>query len=246
MKFIPAALVLATLFFANTTLADVPLSGRVGPITIDDTVEIPRNARATLNGTVIKGNVLVRSGATLISNGAQIEGNVQAFGAHLVDLRPGTKVDGDVQGQGTRSIIVRGENKNTFVGGNIQLTEASAASTEDALSVESSRVDGDLQAEKSSGRLRALGNQIGGNLQFVENTTGTYEIKDNNIDGDLQFFKNQGSGEITYNVVGGNLQSKENDPPPLVANNTVKGDTEIESPPPVKPAVHIPPLLLEE
>jgi hypothetical protein len=67
---------------------------------------------------------------------------VQAFGAHLVDLRPETKVDGDVQGQGTRSIIVRGENKNTFVGGNIQLTEASAASTEDALSVESSRVGG--------------------------------------------------------------------------------------------------------
>jgi hypothetical protein len=62
MKFIPAALVLATLFFANTTLADVPLSGRVGPITIDDTVEIPRNDRATLNGTVIKGNVLVRKG----------------------------------------------------------------------------------------------------------------------------------------------------------------------------------------
>jgi hypothetical protein len=253
MNFMPVILVLAILFFANTALADVPLSGTIGNITIDDTVEIRRNTSATLNGTVIKGNVLVRSGATLISNGAKIDGNVQAFGAYLVDLRPETKVDGDVQGEGTRFIIVRGvsrKNKNTVVGGNVQLTEASAAATEDALRVEFSQVDGDLQVEKSPGRLRALGNQIGGNLQFVENKTGTYEIENNSIGGDLQFFKNRGSGQITGNTVEGNLQSKENAPAPVVVGNTVRGDTEIDSSPPpptpVKPAAHIPLLLLED
>jgi len=152
-----AALVAITLVSANAALADVPLTGTVGPITIDDTVEIRRNTSATLNGTIIKGNVLVRSGATLISNGAKIDGNVQAFDAYLVDLRQQTAVDGDVQGEGTRSLIVRG---GTFVGGNVQLTEASAPGNENTLWVEASRVDGDLQAEKSPGRLRALGNQI--------------------------------------------------------------------------------------
>ncbi len=136
------------------------------------------------------------------------------------------------------------------MGGKVQLTEASATGNEDTLWVEASRVDGDLQAEKSPGRLRALKNQIGGNLQFVENRTGAYEIKNNHIKGDLQFFKNRGSGEITGNIVEGNLQSKENVPAPVVAGNTVRGDTEIDSSPPaptpVKPAVHIPPLLLEE
>jgi len=75
-------------------------------------------------------------------------------------------------------------------------------------------------------------------------------LKNNSIKEDLQFFKNRGSGEITGNIVEGNLQSKENVPAPVVAGNTVRGDTEIDSSPPaptpVKPAVHIPPLLLEE
>ncbi|MGB8720152.1 MAG: hypothetical protein WCD46_12645, partial [Desulfobacterales bacterium] len=66
----------------------------------------------------------------------------------------------------------------------------------------------------------------------------------------LQFFKNRGSGEITGNIVEGNLQSKENVPAPVVASNTVRGDTEIKSSPsrpiPVKQAAHIPRLLLEE
>jgi cytoskeletal protein CcmA (bactofilin family) len=182
---------MVTVLSANTALADVPLSGKLGRVTIDDTVEIRRNTSATLNGTVIKGNVLVRSGATLVSNGAKIDGNVQAFDANRVDLGQQTVVHGDVQAEGTRSLIVRG---GTFVGGNVQLTEASAAVTEDALRVEFSKVDGDLHAEKSSGRLRALENQIGGNLQFLENKTGTYEIENNSIGGGLQFFKNRGSG----------------------------------------------------
>jgi hypothetical protein len=56
--------------------------------------------------------------------------------------------------------------------------------------------------------------------------------------------------EITGNTVEGNLQSKENTPAPVVAGNTVSGDTEIDSSPPpptpVKPAAHIPLLLLAD
>jgi hypothetical protein len=93
-----------------------------------------------------------------------------------------------------------------------------------------------------------LNNHVGGNLQFVENKTGPYEIKNNTIKGDLQFFKNKGSGVITENNVEGNLQSKENDPPPTISDNIVKGDIDIERVPgkTVNPSSHIFPLLLDK
>jgi hypothetical protein len=97
-----------------------------------------------------------------------------------------------------------------------------------ALLVQNTTVEGDVQAEKSTGRLRALGNKIGGNLQFVENKRGPYAIHNNRIDGDLQFFKNSGTSTIIKNRVGGNLQSKENAPRPKVRKNIVEGDLEIE------------------
>ena len=210
--------------------ADTTVIGTRGAITIDDTIEIPAGATATLNGTIVKGDVKVYRNASFTANGARIEGNVQADlespSALFVKLDLNTRVDGDVQGKYTRTVIVQG---GTVVGGNVQVTEAVAPSTVDALLVTNATVDGDVQAEKSSGRLRAVGNRIGGNLQFVENRTGLYDIRNNTIGGDLQFFKNIGSGTITGNTVEGNLQSKENSPPPVISGNTVYGSTEIDA-----------------
>ena len=210
---------------ASLALADVTLRGTVGPRTIDDDVVIARGTTCVLNGTIIKGNVRVQSGAKLTALGARIIGNVQAFDSNLVSLKQGTRVNGDVQGEGTRSILVLG---NTRVGGNVQLTEGSAPTNVDALLVQNAVVSGDVQAEKSSGRLRSLGNAVDGNIQFVENRRGPYAIKNNNVRGDLQFFKNQGSGKIIGNRVGGNLQSKENSPRPVVRRNVVEGSLEVE------------------
>lgn len=193
-------------------------------MTIDDNVEVPQDTTLTLDNTTIKGNVYVRSGATLYANSARIIGNVQAYNAFLVDLRGSTYVEEDVQGKATRSVIVLG---GTRVGGNVQIEEAITPIDVDALVVEGATVDGDVQAQKSSGRLRVKASQIGGKLQFFENRTGLYEIMNNRIDGDLQFFKNQGAGTITGNSVGGNLQSKENSPPPTIEGNTVGGNLEI-------------------
>ena len=217
-----AAVMLGTAALAN---ADVILKGRVGPRTIDDNVVIARNTTCVLNGTIIKGNVRVLAGARLYANGARVIGNVQAGHSFLVDLRDSTRVTGDVQGKGTRSILVR---NGTWVGGNVQLTEGSASSRVDALLVRNATVIGDVQAEKSRGRLRALGSRIGGNLQFVENRHGPYAIRNNQVREDLQFFKNYGTGAITENQVGGNLQSKENSPRPVVRTNTVGGNLELE------------------
>lgn len=221
-RFLAATLLLGS---ASLALADVTLRGTVGPRTIDDDVVIARGTNCVLNGTIIKGNVRVLSGARLSAFGAKIDGNVQAFDANLVDLTQSTRVGGDVQGEGTRSIVVRG---NTRVGGNVQLTEGSAPLDVDALLVQNSTVIGDVQAEKSSGRLRSLSNTINGSLQFVENRRGPYIIRTNSVKGDLQFFKNQGTGKIIGNRVGGNLQSKENSPRPVVRRNVVEGSLEVE------------------
>jgi hypothetical protein len=205
--------------------ADVRLKGTVGSRTINDNVIIARNTTCVLNGTTIRGNIIVRAGAKLYANGARVTGNVQADNSFLVDLRQSTRVGGDVQGKATRSILVRG---GTWVGGNVQLTEGSAGGGVDALLVRDATVVGDVQAEKSGGRLRAIDNRIFGNLQFVENRRGNFVIRDNAVREDLQFFKNLGFGKITGNLVGGNLQSKGNSPRPEVRRNTVEGDLELE------------------
>ncbi len=212
------------LISAGLAVADTKLNGVVGRRTIDDDVTIASNTSCVLVGTTIKGNVRVLSGAKLVSKGARIIGNVQAFDAFKVDLKKSTRVNGDVQGEGTRSLKVR---DGTLVGGNVQLKEGDAR-RQVALLVFRAVVEGDVQAEKSSGRLKAINNTIDGNLQFVENNGGPYLIKNNRIKGDLQYFKNNGSGTITGNRVGGNLQSKENSPSPQVANNIVDGDLELE------------------
>ena len=205
--------------FTSAAPADTVLKGNIGARTIDDDVTISANTSCVFNGTIIKGNVRVLRGARLYSNGARIDGNVQADGAFLVDLRKNTRVDGDVQGKGTRTIRVGGR---TAVEGNVQLTEGSAGRRADALLVKNASVDGDVQAEKSSGRIRILGNRVGGNIQVVD------QIRRNRTEGDLQFFKNRGKGKIIANTVGGNLQSKENSPRPVVKRNMVEGDLEVE------------------
>ena len=202
------------------------MSEVMGPETIDDNVVVLPNTITTFNGTTVKGNVTVMQNAQFFANGASIEGNVQAHGAYLVDLGQQTFIDGDVQGDKTRSVIVRG---GTVVGGNVQISKAVAPADVDALLVNNAEVGGDVQAEKSSGRLRVKSSLVFGNLQFEENKTGPYEVTGNVIDGDLQFFKNQGAGTITGNQVGSNLQSKENNPQPTIFGNIVEGALEIES-----------------
>ncbi len=234
-RFIPASarLLLVGALWLGTCLAaqaDVILRGTVGARTIEDNVVIPAYATCTLNGTVIKGNLRVLAGARLFASGARVEGDVQAFDSFVVDLRQGTSVGGNVQGEGgTRSIVVRG---GTQVTGSVQLKAGFAPTAVDALLIQQAVVGGDVQAEQTNGRLRVLSSQIGGALQWVENRRGPYAILSSQIGGDLQFFKNLGTGavmgSIVGNRVGGNLQSKENSPRIVVRNNAVEGSLEVQ------------------
>ncbi len=209
----------------GSAAADVVLRGTIEGRVIEDNAVIPAGASTMLIDTVIKGNLLVRANARVVSDGSTVDGNVQSERSTLVDLGNSTVVKGSVQALRTRSVFVR---TGTTVDGSVQIVESTAPADVHALLVQDSTVKGDVQAEKSSGQLRAIGNAIDGNLQFTENRTGDYAVTDNTIQGDLQFFKNKGAGSITGNQVGGNLQSKENTPGPTVSGNTVGGNFEVE------------------
>jgi hypothetical protein len=212
-------------FSYSLAAGDVALKGTIDRRVINDTVEIRPGTSCVLNGTIIVGNLLVRRGARLVANQATIYGNVQAEGAALVQLNDRTRVGGDVQGKKTRAVIVRSDSR---VGGHILIQEATAPARVNALLVQRVVVAGDIQIEKSSGKIRVIGNTIGGDLQIVENLTGAYSAVNNRMQGDLQFFKNNGRGVINGNRVGGNLQSKENSPAPVVRRNLVRGYTELK------------------
>ena len=163
---IGGAVALACLGFSTAALADRNCSGTIGPITIEDNVVV-QNARCTLSGTIVKGNVLVYSGGRLTLLGAQIEGNIQAKDAISVTVEPNTCVDGDIQFEELKAGAYAANVRYNTVGGNIQMTK----NTLTKLSLLSNRVDGDLQAfeNRSSSALIIRANNIRQNLQCKSN-----------------------------------------------------------------------------
>jgi hypothetical protein len=207
---------------ATTALgsADVTLKGRVGSRIINDDVVIARGTTCVLEGTTIKGDVRVLSGAKLYANGAWVDGSVFAYRSELVAIQKSSRVTWNVRGNRTR-ILVRGK---SHVGGHMRLTRASVPDDVDALLVRSSTVIGNVVAKENKGKLRILNSQIEGKLRFVENGLGKYVIRYNEVWKNLHFLSNNGKGFITDNTVGGDLESKMNTPIPAVKRNTVQGE----------------------
>jgi len=105
-------------------------------------------------------------------------------------------VDGDVQGENARNVVVQ---RSSRIEGNVQVKQGGRAT------VRYSFVDGDIQYDENRGYLRANFNRVGGNIQV---------------------FKNRGGAVIRKNRVDGNLQCKENRPRPTGGGNIVQGDKE--------------------
>lgn len=217
-----AAISFAHVFSAG---ADVTLKGNIGPRVIDDNVIIDRNSSCVLNGTIIKGNLLVKPGARLTAKRARVDGNVQAGRMTRVTIAQRTLVQGDVRGKGTRWLVVK---DRSIVEGNVRLQSGSAAPGRAALNLNGAQVFGDVRAETSRGRQIIQKSEIGGNLLLVENNTGPWLLQNNRVTGDLRFFKNSGKSTISGNRVQGNLQATENSPRPVVRNNRVDGSLEIK------------------
>jgi hypothetical protein len=149
----------------------------LGSITVD-ALEVPENTTCTLNGTKVKGNILVYGNATLIAYDVWVGGNIQADHSARVEVHPGS-----------------------YIGGNIQVDYSGL------LLVSSVRIDGNLQAFNNSGSQSYTGNMIGGDLQAFDNHGGV-SIQNNTIDGNLQCKSNAPAPTGSGNHVNGNMEDQ--------------------------------------
>jgi cytoskeletal protein CcmA (bactofilin family) len=163
---------------AGSAAADVVLRGTVEGRVIEDNAVIPAGASTILIDTVIKGNLLVRANARVVSDKSTVDGNVQSERSTLVDLGNSTVVKGSVQAQRTRSLFVR---TGTTIGGNLQVVE----NTTGKYDLTNNVITADLQFFKNTGAGKITGNRVGGNLQSKENTPAPL-VKKNTVAGSTE------------------------------------------------------------
>jgi hypothetical protein len=136
-----AATVLAagTLLYAPSAHAEErTCQGTLGAITVDN-LRVPADASCTLDGTRVKGSIVVEDGARLVARKAVVVGSIQAEGHRAVNVVSST------------------------VGGSIQLEQGGTAS------IRANKVTGDVQSFNNTGRQTISNNRINGNLQCKEN-----------------------------------------------------------------------------
>lgn len=223
LKSVGLIIALGGVGFSSIALADYPCRSSLGKVTIDDNIVVQK-ATCTLNGTYVKGNVLVYSGGRLTTNRARIDGNIQAKDAISVTVMNSTTVDGDIQLENLRS--ASSAVTDSTVLGNIQLK-----TNRQAVTVERNEVDGDIQFENLrtfaiSDKSFVKDNTVKGNIQLKSNYLPLY-VERNKVDGDLQAFSNRANPLfISANTIDGNLQCKDNNPAPTGGGNTVSGSKE--------------------
>jgi cytoskeletal protein CcmA (bactofilin family) len=162
---------------APALAGDVPCPPNRGAATIDGNVVI--SGACTLEGTTVKGNVLLYAGGTLIARNARIEGSLQADRAVFVDVTD-SWVNGDVQLDGLSGDLSR--IAGTEVGGSIQLKD-------------------------NRSPVEVLGNDVRADVQAFGNTGGVL-IADNGVDGNLQCKSNAPAPVGGNNFVAGNKEDQ--------------------------------------
>lgn len=166
---------LLTTLAAGAYADDVDCPPNLGAVTIDGNVLIA--AACEMDGTTVKGNVLLYAGGSLVARDIHVDGNVQADNAFDVDI-----VDSDIDGSVQLDELVGDGSRvsGTEIDGNIQLKD-----NRNPLSIVDNDVDGDVQAFGNSGGVDISENDIDGNLQCKDNDpapTGG----DNDVDGDKE------------------------------------------------------------
>ncbi|PID63933.1 MAG: hypothetical protein CSB44_00230 [Gammaproteobacteria bacterium] len=155
-----AALALAFLPLAAPAAAgQAECSSELGAVTIGGNLQVTGNCR--LEGTVVSGNLLVDDGASLITRGASIGGNLVAEAAGDVDISE-TAVGGSIRliGLVGADSVVR----DSSAGGNIQLDDNSTR-----LTVEGNSVGGNVTAYRNTSGLSLTANAVGGSLRCEDN-----------------------------------------------------------------------------
>lgn len=149
----------------------------LGKVTVDN-LKVPSKATCKLDGTRVKGSIVVETGATLVASRVVVIGNVQAEGAKAVTVRRGSRI-----------------------GGSVQVKQGGAAT------VSGSEVDGSIQLEQNSRAMTVTGNTVGADVQAFQNTGGV-TVEDNVVDGNLQCKENRPAPVGGGNTVQGNKEDQ--------------------------------------
>ncbi|MCO6413177.1 MAG: hypothetical protein J5I92_10570 [Thiogranum sp.] len=176
-KLLPLTACLALSAASLPAFGDLACPPNPGAVTVDDNIQVAAACR--LDGTTVKGNVLLYGGGSLVARDAHIDGNIQtqSAGAYYVDVER-TRVIGDIQLDGMvgdPSLIVSND-----VDGNIQLDSNSSR-----MEVRSNEVGGDVQAFSNFGGVVVTGNVIDGNLQCKSNMPAPVG-GDNRVSGNIE------------------------------------------------------------
>jgi DUF4097 and DUF4098 domain-containing protein YvlB len=170
---VPMAVLAATPAAAEERLCRSSL----GKVTVDN-LKVPQNATCRLDGTRVKGSIVVETGATLVASKVVVIGNVQAEGAKAVTVRRASRV-----------------------GGSVQVKQGGAAT------IESSTVDGSIQLEQNGRPMKVAGNTVGADVQAFQNNGGV-TIEANVVDGNLQCKENTPAPVGGGNTVQGSKEDQ--------------------------------------
>lgn len=185
-------------------------TGTIVDVTVDNVV-VPAGSSCVLEGTRVRGNVLVQQNASLRADGADIRGSIQADNADEVITEDDTFVGGSIQVKARADIRI----EETTINGNLQV-EGDGAELETNAVV----IGGNLQLKQTEGG-RIEDTLVRGDVQLEEND-GEVAAEDNSVDGNMQVFKNVGGVVLVANRIGHTLQCKENRPPAEGTGNTAR------------------------
>jgi len=156
---------------------DVDCPPDLGAVEIDGNVLVA--APCVMTDTVVKGNVHLYEGGSLIARNVSIDGNIQAENAFEVDVT------------------------DSEIGGSIQLDDLVG----DVTRIENNFVDGNIQLKANRPALDVVGNTVGADIQAFSNSGGI-DISANVVDGNLQCKSNEPAPTGGNNTVQGNKEDQ--------------------------------------
>jgi hypothetical protein len=211
-----ACISVGALGLAPPAHADATCNGTIGAGVIVGNVIVPPGASCELLGTTVTGNVHFGQGSKLLTENANVAGNIQGEGARRIWIY--NTVVTDIQLKKVTHQIIIGSDRtcvaDPLVLGRIQLEENSAA-----ISICKMSTRQDVQLTKNTGNILVTDNIVGEDLQVAENTK-LARLRFNEVGQNMEVIKNTGGVYINKNTVGMLLQCKDNVPPPTGTGNT--------------------------
>jgi hypothetical protein len=191
--------------------ADATCNGTIGVAVVVGNVIVPPGASCQLLGTTVTGNVQFGQGSQLLTENANVAGNIQGEGATRVRIY-NTLVT-DIQLKKVTFQILIGSDRtckaDPLVLGRIQLEENSAN-----IGICKMSTRQDVQLIKNTGRILVDDNTIGEDLQVGENTNHV-RIRFNEVGENVEVIKNTGGVMLNGNTAGMRIQCNDNNPPPV-------------------------------